>query len=362
MTPSTEDVTGARRSRSSQRSPKDAMEETVATTDQTFTRPRYRASRSKLDEIDLRIIELLSGNGRLSTRAVAADTGLTEATVAARIRSLSERGILAVTAVLDWEVAGYARSLWLDVSVDANKRMVLDVAYDLAAIRGVKSVSVVFGPADLVVQALCVDEADIARLLTGSIVSVEGIHEVRSHVILETVQYRFEQGTIGMGPSADTIWLPAPAVELDDLDARIIRTLVDNGRQSNRAIGRDLGVSETTVRVRLRRLEEAGLLRIVAQSDTYRTRVTRSVAWVWIDVRAGGVRQVAQALAAMPEVSIVQILDGQHDLIAIVATPSRGQLVSVVNKQIRPLPGVASTSTWEIAENVSSISQWVRFV
>ena len=48
-----------------------------------------RRARENLDEADLQLIELLTGNGRLSNRALAAEIGLTEATVAARGRPSS---------------------------------------------------------------------------------------------------------------------------------------------------------------------------------------------------------------------------------------------------------------------------------
>lgn len=52
--------------------------------------------------------------------------------------------------------------------------------------------------------------------------------------------------------------------QLDDLDRGIISQLQQDGRRPFRAIARALGVAEGTVRYRAGRLQEEGMLRILA--------------------------------------------------------------------------------------------------
>src|SRR5215211_4085587 len=56
----------------------------------------------------------------------------------------------------------------------------------------------------------------------------------------------------------------APALSLDALDRRIVAILQRDGRLSNSAIARALGVAEATIRRRIERLVDSGALRIVA--------------------------------------------------------------------------------------------------
>ena len=53
----------------------------------------------------------------------------------------------------------------------------------------------------------------------------------------------------------------------DDLNQQIIRLLQDDGRAAYDVIGQQLGVSGGTVRNRVARMREAGMLRIVAVVD-----------------------------------------------------------------------------------------------
>ena len=58
-----------------------------------------------------------------------------------------------------------------------------------------------------------------------------------------------------------------PMIELDDTDQAIIELLRADGRMSYRAIARATGVTENTVRARVRRLEESNTMRVVAVTD-----------------------------------------------------------------------------------------------
>ena len=53
-------------------------------------------------------------------------------------------------------------------------------------------------------------------------------------------------------------------ISLDELDYAIINLLREDGRLPYRAIARELGLTEATVRSRVKRLEESGSMRVVA--------------------------------------------------------------------------------------------------
>jgi DNA-binding Lrp family transcriptional regulator len=54
---------------------------------------------------------------------------------------------------------------------------------------------------------------------------------------------------------------------LDRLDCKLIRVLQTDGRMPNNAIAQELGISEHTVRRRLKRLIDDGIIRIVAVAN-----------------------------------------------------------------------------------------------
>ena len=90
--------------------------------------------------------------------------------------------------------------------------------------------------------------------------------------------------------------LAPTAVELDDLDRALFERLRIDGRESNRSLGSKLNVNEVTVAARLRRLEESGVMRVVAITDI-RLFGHREFAFAMINVGGRSVYEVAADLA-----------------------------------------------------------------
>ena len=60
---------------------------------------------------------------------------------------------------------------------------------------------------------------------------------------------------------------------IDHLDAKMIALLQKDGRLSNIEIGKTVGISEATVRNRLKRLIDEGYIQIVAVGNPFKTRL-----------------------------------------------------------------------------------------
>jgi DNA-binding Lrp family transcriptional regulator len=311
-----------------------------------------------LDEADHRIIELLTADGRASNRLLAAEVDLTEATVATRLRRLVDQRILGVTAIFDWEAAGYRWDLWLAVSIEG--RPPREVAKEVATLPHVHSVSMVLGPFDLIVHVVAPDRADVVSFLTERIGAVPGVRDVTSDVTLAWVKYTMNWAALPAPPAR--LEFPDPVFELDELDHAIIGALANDGRQSNREIGRKLGVSDGTIRARLRRMEEAGMLRITAQVDPYRVGTVGAWAFLGVETEGADTKATAEKLAAIPEISLVAITAGRHDLFVHAATSTRARLVDLIVHELRELPGIRSTETWEVVSNVVHDYRWVRLL
>jgi DNA-binding Lrp family transcriptional regulator len=319
--------------------------------------PVERNRRHALDEADRRLIDLLFLDGRTSNRALAAEVGLSEVTVAARLRSLMDRQILSVIASLDWKAAGYQWDGWLQIEVEG--RSPRDVGDDFAQIEGVHIVNVTYGRADLLVHVLVPRQEDVLGLVDGTLGVILGVRRVTIATTLETVKFTTRLAAVRDQPAG--LAFPAPVVSIDDIDQALIEALVHDGRQSNREVGRNLGVSESTVRVRLRRLENAGLLRISARVDPRRTGEVSSGAYVWVDTIGGAARQVAARLAEVPEMAIVALVAGEHDIIAGLGAATERDVQAVIER-IRQMPGVRSTTTGTIVYSPWVNYQWARLL
>jgi Lrp/AsnC family transcriptional regulator for asnA, asnC and gidA len=131
---------------------------------------------------------------------------------------------------------------------------------------------------------------------------------------------------------------------LDDVSKAIIEQLQQDGRRSYAAIGKVVGLSEAAVRQRVQRLVDAGVMQIVAVTDPLELGFARE-AMVGIKV-TGAVAPVADALAALKEVTYVVVTAGSIDILAEVVAGSDEELLAIVSERIRGIPGVLSTETF----------------
>ena len=271
---------------------------------------------------------------------------------------MQERRILGISAIFDWEAAGYKWDVRLYVDVEG--RPITEVAERLASLPSVRWVMLVFGIADIVVHAQLSDRDASVDFLTREVAATDGVRRVAVDVNLEVLKYAINFARVPVPRSA--LEFPAPVVELDELDYSIIEAVVADGRQSNREIARQLGTSDGTVRIRLRRLEEAGLMRISGQTDPYVTGEVAAWAYVGIDVYGTSLREVGAALVAMPEILILTVSSGRHDLVALVVASHRSVLIDVILGDIRAIEGVRATDTSEIIRTVKLDYQWARLL
>ncbi|OZD59782.1 hypothetical protein CH263_22550 [Rhodococcus sp. 06-1059B-a] len=317
---------------------------------------RSKSARESLDTADHRIIELLNENGRISNRDIAANVSLTEVTVAARIRALIDKRILAVSTVFDWRAAGYHVDLWVWVSV--GDRPVRQVAAELALHPSIHSVHIVFGDADIIIHALLIDNDQVVEFLARDLRPTIGIDRIYPATALRTWRYNVNFARMPIEPTHFD--LPNPLVDLDEVDRNILAALAVDGRRSNRDLARELGMSDSKIRLRIRRMEQAGLLRIAGQTDPYLTRAADAWTYVGLEV-SGDSSAIAQDLANRPEVGIVVEVSGPFQLLVLVITAERSALIEFVLDRLRAQPGVRSSRSWEIIDTTRLDYHWGRF-
>lgn len=132
--------------------------------------------------------------------------------------------------------------------------------------------------------------------------------------------------------------------DVGELDLAIIEKLQTDARRPFGAIADELGLPESTVRKRVRRLESAGILRFAGSADPLRLGFQY---WccISIDVELKAVEAVTQALANFDEVFFVAITTGEHNLFVAGVFRSNEDLLRFLTVRLARMPGVMRTST-----------------
>jgi len=132
------------------------------------------------------------------------------------------------------------------------------------------------------------------------------------------------------------------SLKLDKVDQGIIERLKEDARTTFVDIGKALDVSDATVYNRVKRLNEAGVIkRFTIEVDE--AAVGKKVSgFIMVSVKPGAVKDVSRQLCEVERVSEVHEIHGSEDLIVKVRAKNLGRLRSVILR-VREIPDVVQT-------------------
>ena len=146
---------------------------------------------------------------------------------------------------------------------------------------------------------------------------------------------------------------------MDTTDHQIVALLRDDGRASYRAIASQLALTESTVRSRVKRLEDSNALRVVAVSDIEAAGFDILLS-IGVEVEGRSPRDVAQDLAALSQVFSVSVVIGNHD-IEILAVAADQLQVNDLLDQLAQIQGVRRLAPSLALDVLNNQPHWVPF-
>jgi Lrp/AsnC family transcriptional regulator for asnA, asnC and gidA len=133
-------------------------------------------------------------------------------------------------------------------------------------------------------------------------------------------------------------------MKIDETDRKVIGLLQEDARQSNAAIARLVGVSEATIRRRIKLMVEDGIVTIRAVPNPAKFGLDTS-AMIGIGVEPDKLDSAATSLAAHDEVGFLGVSTGRYDLIMWVIVKSLDELRGFLEATLAKTPGVRKTET-----------------
>jgi len=146
--------------------------------------------------------------------------------------------------------------------------------------------------------------------------------------------------------------------KIDKIDFNIVNFLMKDGRMSASEIARRIGdVTERTVRYRIERMIEAGMIRISAVVNPQSLGFD-IVADVFLEVESDLIAEVAQEVAQFENVSYVAYSIGETDVSVQVVAQDTAEIYHFVTEVIRKIPGVRKTTTSIVPSILKDVYQW----
>lgn len=146
---------------------------------------------------------------------------------------------------------------------------------------------------------------------------------------------------------------------LDDLDRQLIDILARDARVSNRKIAVDLGVTEGTVRGRIKRLQQDRLISFTAITDFGLADDSR-LAFIGVQADVDNVRDIARQIGELPTVNAVMVIMGRFNILAFCLFSSLDGLLEIASEEILAIPGVHHVETSIAVKTIKYNARVVR--
>jgi len=134
-------------------------------------------------------------------------------------------------------------------------------------------------------------------------------------------------------------------MKIDQLDHQIILDLQKDGRRSCVDISKTLHTTEGTVRNRLKKLTDQGIIKIRATPGLGELGYS-FISIVGMQVRLVDLRMVAEQLIQNPNICYLANVTGRYEFIAIVLTRSSAEFAHIMENFISAIPSIIRTETF----------------
>lgn len=144
-------------------------------------------TRPLLDDIDLRLVELLRRDGRMSNAALADAVGLAPSTCLARVRSLRERGVITgFSAQVDQRALGKSLQALIGVRIRAGARhQMAQFLHELRAVPDVVQVFFLGGDEDFLVHVAVRDADAVREFVLDNLSAHPAVAGTRTSLVLD---------------------------------------------------------------------------------------------------------------------------------------------------------------------------------
>jgi DNA-binding Lrp family transcriptional regulator len=140
----------------------------------------------ELDQTDVKILENLLENARLSNRQIARNIDVSVGTVIARIQKMEQEGIIqGYSAIVNQEKLGYDLTVVTEITVSKGK--LLEVEQEIAKLPNVCAVYDVTGLTDAMIIVKSKNRKELSDF-TKNVLAMPFVERTNTHLVLTTVK------------------------------------------------------------------------------------------------------------------------------------------------------------------------------
>lgn len=140
-----------------------------------------------VDQLDLKILQILQNDGSLSFTDIARRLKLNESTVRKRVAVLREKGVIRkFTVIVEPSKIGFNTIAIIGIDVDPSK--LLDAAQKLSEIPETKYVATSTGDHMIMTEIWTKDGKELSKVISEKIGTIDGVKKICPSIILEKLK------------------------------------------------------------------------------------------------------------------------------------------------------------------------------
>lgn len=277
-------------------------------------------------DLDAAMVRALQTDGRISILDLARTLGISRDLASQRMRHLIDEEGVKVVAAVDPGFAGHEVLVHAMLDVEGAAA---PIAKRIAGFSDAVLVSLVSGARPIVVEFRHGSLGELDEMLS-TVRTIPGVRSIHLTSYVEVLKGFFVS-------NAHKDFSP------DQIDIAIIAMLQRDGRTSYKRLSAEIHLSPSSVRERVTKLLDAGVIRISAIRPG---GISRSRFSIGLGISAhGDLNAVRDLILSTPAVDFAAYTHGSFDFIATVHGHVSGEVLEAV-EALRTLPGVSSLDSW----------------
>ncbi len=308
---------------------------------------------SDLDHVEVRLIAELEMNPKQTHAELASKLGLSQPTVRAKLQRLFDDNIIKTVCVTDPAALGY--STCVIIGINTHPSELLNVADRLAEFETVYHIILCVGRFDILAWALFKNRNEFLEFFVNEVGMLSGVLSTETMLTLRHVKI-YDRLFPGNGESRP---IQAPAKRLDALDSALIKELQIDAGQNHRDVAKKLETSQSTIKRRIRNLQDNGIIRIVTLADPFSLGY-EGVASVFMTFDPAKVNKGAGIIASYANVLTVSICAGRYDIVAWVLFREMAELSDFVTLELSKIHGLQHSETMANLKLLKTTHKYLR--
>jgi Lrp/AsnC family transcriptional regulator, leucine-responsive regulatory protein len=218
----------------------------------------------KLDEIDLRILQVLQANARIPILDLAERAGLSRTPCSRRLRRLEEEAIIKkYIAVLNPKFMNLEATAFVGVRTRHSPKLAAKFRAAILQLPNVRGCYAVTGGYDYLLSANAKDMQSLWRWVMEDLHHIPSVLHTHTSIVMESVKDEpsFFLRDLETQKGFSMLREQDPSVKLDEIDFHMLQVLQDNARISVLDLAERVGLSRPPCSRRLRRMEEKAIIK-----------------------------------------------------------------------------------------------------